>query len=228
MDSYRKALAHRAASGALWVSVQTWGNQLVRFGVFLLLARLLGPEAFGILTLALVVTVLGERLIAEGGWSEALIRNRQLHPADLDSVFWFLIGASLVFVGCAAVLAAPAADWFDQPEIARILPWLAWVMPLYALNVVPRALLQRRFDFRNLAMASLAGTLGGGLTAGALALTGWGSGTSCSISWSRRRSGLSWSGGSAPGAPRTGGHGASQGDHCVRVRRAHRTGSRLH
>ena len=174
MGSARKPLAHRAASGALWVSVQNWGNQLVRFAVFLILARLLGPEAFGILTLAAIVTVLGERLIAEGGWSEALIRKRQLHPADLDSVFWFLVGASLAFVGCAVALAASAADWFDQPEIALILPWLAWVMPLYAFNVVPRALLQRRFDFRNLAMASLVGTVGGGLTAVALALTGWG------------------------------------------------------
>jgi O-antigen/teichoic acid export membrane protein len=167
-------LADRAASGAVWVSAQTWGNQIARFAVFLVLARILGPEAFGILTLALVVTALGEGLTVEGGWSKGLIRKPQLDPEDLDSVFWLLMAISGVFVCLAFVLANPVADWFEEPEVARILPWIASVLPLHALNVVPQAILERNFNFRDLALVSLISTLCGGLIGVALALAGAG------------------------------------------------------
>jgi O-antigen/teichoic acid export membrane protein len=47
----------RVASGALWVSVETCGTQLIQFGIFVVLSRLLGPEAYGLLGLASIVSL---------------------------------------------------------------------------------------------------------------------------------------------------------------------------
>lgn len=167
-------LAGRTATGALWVSAQTWGNQIVRFVVFLALARILGPETFGLLALALLVTVMGEALIVEGGWSQTLIRNPHLQPSDCNGVFWLVLMVSLTFLLLAIAIAGPVADWFDEPELADILPWLACTLPLHALSVVPRALLQRAFAFRPLAIASFTGTTVGAASGLVLALLGAG------------------------------------------------------
>ncbi|WP_287374569.1 hypothetical protein [Mesorhizobium sp.] len=45
----------QVVTGAVWAAVETWGRQIAMFGVFVVLARHLGPEAFGIAALAMVV-----------------------------------------------------------------------------------------------------------------------------------------------------------------------------
>ena len=61
------------------------------FLIFLVLARLLGPEAYGLLALSMIVPALGELVLSRGGWNEALIQKSELDPAHLDSVFWLLV-----------------------------------------------------------------------------------------------------------------------------------------
>jgi O-antigen/teichoic acid export membrane protein len=164
----------QVASGAIWVSLETWVNQVLRFLVFVLLARMLGPEPYGILTLALVVVTFAEVVISEGGWSEALIRKHPLLCEDLDTVFWFSVVASVVLAGSAFACAMPLAYWFETPEIGRVLPWLACGLPFTALRVVPNALLEREFKFQRIALSSLIGTLVGGLGALMMAVLGYG------------------------------------------------------
>ncbi|WP_192361128.1 hypothetical protein [Mesorhizobium mediterraneum] len=37
---------------AVWAAVDSWGRQIAMFGVFVVLARHLGPESFGLAALA--------------------------------------------------------------------------------------------------------------------------------------------------------------------------------
>ena len=62
-------LKRRTTLSALWISVETWGQQLLQFLLFAILARLLGPEAYGLLSMALVVILAGDVLITNGGWA---------------------------------------------------------------------------------------------------------------------------------------------------------------
>lgn len=164
----------RVAAGAFWSSIETWGTQLFQFLAFMALARLLGPEAWGVVGIALILTAAGDTLVNEGGWIEALVQKAVLEPEDLDSVFWLLVAGGTLTALIATALAGPMARWFAEPQLRMILPWLAWGVPLGALGVVPRALLWRRLACKSLALRSLLGMLGAGLAGVLVAVAGGG------------------------------------------------------
>jgi O-antigen/teichoic acid export membrane protein len=174
MHIHRKGLKRRVAAGALWVSVETWGSQVVQFGIFIVLSRLLGPEAYGLIGLAILVNLFGEVLIVGGGWGDAIVQRRELTRAHEVSLFWLLFGLSLAVAALAAVLAGPAATLFRAPELAAIMPWLALQLPISALGVVPRALLRRDMRFAPLVLRGLTALLAAGATAIGLAYMGAG------------------------------------------------------
>jgi polysaccharide transporter, PST family len=60
-------LKDRAAKGALWASIETWSAQVVQLLIVLVLARLVGPEAYGLMAIALVIVRLSQLLIANAG-----------------------------------------------------------------------------------------------------------------------------------------------------------------
>jgi O-antigen/teichoic acid export membrane protein len=167
-------LKRRAVTGALWSSLETSLQQLLQFGIFLVLSRLLGPEAYGVLALALMVNVVADVLIVTGGWTDTIIQRRDLAPEHLSSIFWLLLALALGLAGLAALAAAPAAALFDVPALAGLMPILALQLPLGALSVVPVALLRRELRFAPLALRGLLALTLAGIAAIALALAGAG------------------------------------------------------
>ena len=168
------APATSVAAGAMWSSLETLGTQLLQFLAFVALARLLGPQAWGVIGVALILTAASDTLINEAGWIEALVQKAELERDDLDSVFWLLVGGAVATAILITALAAPMAGWFGEPQLEAILPWLAWSVPLAAAGVVPHALLWRKLACRSLALRSLLGMLAAGLAGVAMALAGGG------------------------------------------------------
>jgi PST family polysaccharide transporter len=149
-------------------------RQLLQAASFVLLARLLSPEVWGLVGIALIFTVAGTSLLVEAGWLSALVRAREPSAAMLDTVFWTALAAAVLYAGLLALAAGPVARWFDQPDVAPVLRSLAWSVPLAALSLVPRALLMRTFAFRALALRSVLGAAAGGLAGVGLAAAGAG------------------------------------------------------
>ena len=76
-----------AARSALWSAAETWGVRGVSALVFLLLARLLEPAAFGVMALASVYLMILQ-MLADQGFAEAIIQRPELEDAHRDSAFW--------------------------------------------------------------------------------------------------------------------------------------------
>jgi O-antigen/teichoic acid export membrane protein len=180
-DRPQPSLRRRIAVGVAWATVAIWGQHILQLTVFLVLGRLLGPEAYGIMAMALIVTASCQVLIIDGGWHEALIARARLRATHCDSVFWCVSGLG-GGVAVLVALAAPAvARGLDAPEVGRLLPALAVTLPLAGLVLVPRALLHRELRFGAVALASwlallAAGGVGIGMAlaeAGAWSLVGF-------------------------------------------------------
>ena len=140
----------------------------------MLLARLLEPEAWGIVGLALVFVSAGTVLVAEGGWVPALVRAPALSTAILDTAFWSAVSAAVLLTVLLVVSANGISRFFGQAELEPILCGLAIAIPFEALGVVPRALLLRRFAFAALAARSIIGIAAGALCGAVLAVSGFG------------------------------------------------------
>lgn len=116
------ALRARSAHGAL-VSVGGQAiSQLLRLGSNLILARLLYPEAFGLMALVNLV-MLGLSAISDVGIQPALIRHARGDERRFLDTAWTLQavrGAVLWLLGSA--LAFPMALLYREPALASLVP----------------------------------------------------------------------------------------------------------
>ena len=166
-------LARQAVRGALWTFVERGGHQLISFGFYVFLARLLGPGDFGIMALAASTLFLFDMILRT--WiTEPVVQRRDLEPAHLDSIFWIDIALAVVLCGLIIVLARPIAGVFGQTDLELVLVWMAPTLLLKSLIMVKLALLQRQMDFRLLAIRSLVAALGGGAVGLWMAFAGYG------------------------------------------------------
>jgi PST family polysaccharide transporter len=170
----KMTLKRQVVNGTLWAAMESWGQQFANLLIFLVLARLLGPEAYGLMGMAVVILAFNELLIAKGGWSEALIQRPQLESAHSTAIFWFLL-LFAVFLMAATVMLAPwVANLFAEPKVSGLASWLSLTLPLSALAAVPDALLRRHLQFAPLTTRSLVSAICGGVVGIAGALFGFG------------------------------------------------------
>jgi PST family polysaccharide transporter len=162
-----------AARGLGWTVLRSVSSRLIGSLVFVVLARLLDPEAFGTLALASVFVVLLS-LLVESGFGEALIQRKRISARDLDTAFWANNAIGVILAAIMAASAGLIAAPFDQPDLAPVLRGLSVVFVFAALASVPQALLRRELAFRQVALRGLAGTLAGGVVGVGMALLGFG------------------------------------------------------
>lgn len=164
-------LAQRSRAGTLWSVVNSGAKHGMDLLVFLLLARWLAPEAFGLMALVSTAMVVAVTL-AELGLTEALVQRKRLPGVVVDTAFWLLLGAAGVLATALAVLAWPVSRAYGQPELLPLIWALCPLVIVVALNTVPQALMQRELRFRPLALRGMAGTLAGGAAGLGLAWLG--------------------------------------------------------
>jgi O-antigen/teichoic acid export membrane protein len=170
MDSGAK---EKAVRGVAWSSVANWGCQLLSFGVYTGLARILNPHAFGIVALAGVYIAFIQIFVTQG-FGAAIIQRRDLKAEHLDSAFWIAMATAAIFSLVSILFAGLIAHFFREPAIAPVIRWLSFSILFYALSSIPTAILTRELDFRALAIRSLGTTGLGGAVGLAMAMLGWG------------------------------------------------------
>jgi len=169
----RSSFGQKVVTATFWSAVCLWSNRLLTLLFFAVLARLLSPEAFGLLALSMVyVGFLA--IFQEQGFAQAVIQREDLHADHLNTAFWMNLGfaGSLTLI---TLLGAPfVGSIFHEPDLPRVLRGLSPLFIIGALVCVQRALLHRRLDFRSLAIASVVGVSTGGVIGTLAALKGFG------------------------------------------------------
>lgn len=167
------ALRERAIAGVLWSAVGTALRVGMQLAAQIALARLLGPEPFGLFAVALVVIALSA-LFAEVGLAYGLIQKQEVVPNDVRFAFTWQVLFGLVVMGLVIACAGAIADALDDDRAAGVLRALAPGILLGALAATPTMLLRRRMAFKWLQLSGVAaygvGYLGVGVP---LALAGW-------------------------------------------------------
>jgi O-antigen/teichoic acid export membrane protein len=166
-------LQRRVARGLSWTVVDIWGRQALNLLVFLVLARLLVPEDFGLVALAMVF-VLFAQIIVDQGLGDALIQRREVTRGHIDTAFWVALANGSLLTVAGLLLAGPIARALNEPDLEPILRALSLTFVLAAMNSIQIALLRRELAFRSLAIRSLVAASGGGAVGVLLAYLGYG------------------------------------------------------
>jgi PST family polysaccharide transporter len=173
MNTATAHVAREAGTAARWAVVQNAAKQAIDLIVFLVLARLLAPQAFGLVATVMAVIVVLSVLV-ELGIGDALVRHRILEERHTRSAFSLVLLTGVTLTAALGAAAPWLARLHGQEPLAPLLAALSPLVLVHALNVVPQALLQRRLAGRPLALRSLWGTLCGAAAGLALAAGGAG------------------------------------------------------
>jgi len=112
----------RAMRGSLVVAGAYAFSQLLRLVSNLILARVLFPEAFGLMALVTVATT-GLQLLSDIGITQAIAQHRRGdEPAFLDTAFTINVARGVVLWLGSCALAYPMALFYDAPDLARLIP----------------------------------------------------------------------------------------------------------
>lgn len=168
-----QSIGDKIINGAAWSAFTIWGRHAAIFAVFVIVARHLGPEAFGLAGLATVVPSL-LALPVTRGIPEALIQRAEIDPIHFDSAFWLLSIVGLILTALSWAFAGIVAAAFGQPLLEELVRWTSIIIVIQALAAVPAAVLKRQLNFRFFALGIMAGTLAGGLLGIGMAVSGFG------------------------------------------------------
>ncbi|SMB22929.1 Lipopolysaccharide biosynthesis protein WzxC [Sterolibacterium denitrificans] len=168
------SLKFKAVSALSWSLADKLINQLGYLAVTVYLARLIGPESFGLIGMLAIFTLLADSVVSNG-FSNALVqRSQQLTEDDACTVFWVNLGWGTLIYAVLFVAAPWIAQFYRQPELIGVARVLFLVIIINAFSVVARAKLTIAVDFKSQAIANTSATVLSSALAALLAQRGYG------------------------------------------------------
>lgn len=156
-----------------WKLMERFGVQGIQFVMQIVLARMLDPEHYGVLSLMIVFTSLANVFI-QTGFNTALVQNKDVTEEDYSSVFCVTMGIAVVLYGVIFLAAPYIAIFYEMPDIVAPLRVLALMLLPGALNSVQLAKVSRELDFRKVFTSNIIAIVVSGVAGIILALLGGG------------------------------------------------------
>jgi PST family polysaccharide transporter len=156
-----------------WAVIQQIGGQAASFVTFLVLALILRPEEIGVVAMANAwLGIVGA--FAEAGLGAALIQRADVEPPHVHSTFILNVATGVALALVGLLLSWPASVFFHSAEVLPVMAVLSIGFIIRSFGLTQAALLQRRLDFKALAVRDTLANAGGGVLGIAMALAGAG------------------------------------------------------
>jgi PST family polysaccharide transporter len=166
-------LKKKTILGVIWAGFGSIGSQAIHYIVLLLLAWLLEPADFGLLGIAMMF-ILFTQAITELGFGAAIIQHPEIKEPGLSTAFWANLAIGIVLGVITYFGAEVITGFIGDVKAAPLLEVLAVIFPITAVAVVPRALLEKQLEFRQLTTCDFASEVAFGITGISMALLGYG------------------------------------------------------
>ena len=129
-------------------------GQAIRLGGFVLLARKLAPDEFGVFRVLLVVCVLAT-LTNNTGLADALVQRKQITPEHEATAWWLTIFLAAIAAVTLYVIAPLVASVMAMPALVSGSRLLCIPILIDATAIVSTSRLRRRLNFGALATADV-------------------------------------------------------------------------
>ena len=168
-----ESLRKQAVRGVGWSFADSMLGQGITFIVGLVLARLLSPDAYGLIgIITIFITVFNS--IVDSGFSNALIRKNDATDKDYNTMFLVNMGISVVLFGLMFLCAPFIAQFFARPELTALCRVMGIVVVINALSIVQNTVLTKRLDFKTKTKASFISSIISGVVGIVMAYSGYG------------------------------------------------------
>jgi len=159
-----KSLKQSAVTAIKWNAIGQFGNNFLNFTFSIILARLLSPADFGLVTLVFVVTEVSNVFI-ESGFASGLIQSKNVTEIDFSTIYVFNILVGLLFSFLIYFSGGFFAAFYEDTRLVNITKAISVIYIINSFSIVPKAYLTRKMDFKpqtfiGLVTSSVTGALG--------------------------------------------------------------------
>lgn len=164
-----ESLKKKTVRGTFWSAVDNIANQGITFLVGLVLARLLSPHEYGLIGyIMIIIAVLNS--IVDSGFSNALIRKKDILREDYDTTFIFNLVLSLFMVAVMYFSAPWISRFLKEPELVPLIRVMSVVVVINAFSIIQYTNLVKKVDFRTQAKVSIISSVSSGVVGISMAL----------------------------------------------------------
>lgn len=144
---------------------------LTRTVALVLLARLIAPEAFGLVAIVTAIATFATAVMLFG-IPMAVVQAEQVSARAKSTLFGVNVGLGVLFTTAIYASSGMLARLYDDDRLAEIVPWIALVPLINGLMIQSRTHLMRDLRFTRLFVAETAGLVTGVAVAVFLAFQG--------------------------------------------------------
>ena len=169
----QESLKNKTIKGVGWSAADAILGQGVTFIVGLVLARLLSPDEYGLIGICLIFTTVLNGIV-DSGFSNALIRKKDVTDEDYNTMFMTNMAISIVLYVLLYVSAPFVSDFFHREELTSLVRATGLILFFNALSITQVTILTKKIDFKTKTKASLVSAIISGVIGIALAFMGYG------------------------------------------------------
>jgi O-antigen/teichoic acid export membrane protein len=146
-----------------WSAIDRFGQQAIQFVIGIILARLLGPNEYGIIGMIMIFSAISFVLV-EGGFGQALIRKQNTNDTDFSTIFYFNLFVSVTLYIVLFFSIPLIAQFFKEPLLVPVGHIIFLSIIFNAFYLVPLSQLTKEMNYKIIAKVNLISTtLSGGL-----------------------------------------------------------------
>lgn len=148
-----ESLNTKVAKATKWSALTEIVSKLITPVTSMVLARLLTPEAFGVVTTITMIITFAE-IFTDAGFQKYLIQHEFVDEDDREQsttvAFWSNFIVSLLIWGIIALFCEPLATLVGNPGLGYVVVIACVSIPLAAFSSIQMALYKRDLDFKTL------------------------------------------------------------------------------
>jgi O-antigen/teichoic acid export membrane protein len=165
-------LRRSAVRGAGAAIAGSASNFAVQIGSVVVLARLLTPSDFGIVTMVTTFSLL-LRSFGANGFTELIMQREEVNDSLASNLFWINLGIATILMLGFASLGPLLALFYHNKAVAQVTEGMSLTIGIGCLGYIHTGLLQRTMQFRTIAIISFVGQVLQYIVSIGLAMMGW-------------------------------------------------------
>ena len=164
---------NKVISSLFWKFMERISAQVASFLITIVLARMLVPEDYGIVSMILVFITIADVFVTSG-FSSSLIQKKDADEKDFSTMFSLSLVSSILIYLILFFCAPYIADFYRMPQLSKILRIFALRLPITAFNSIQHAYISKKLIFKKFFFSTLIGTLISGIVGIIMAYKGFG------------------------------------------------------
>jgi O-antigen/teichoic acid export membrane protein len=144
--------------GVSWLALFKLIGQLLSWVSTIIVARILLPDDYGLMTMATFLTGYAQ-LFSQLGLGYSIMQRVHVTNEEVNSVFWFSTIISIIFAIIGFCLAYPTAYIFHDLRLIPITQVISVLFIINGLQIVPLNLLRKELNFKSIGIIELISTI---------------------------------------------------------------------